>query len=108
MMKKILWISILTLIACQNTKVYEKSNEAADKLKNSIIKAFSVLYEVQTTSFKDYYTQGSVVSKKIAYIKPEINGSIKTIHVGEGDYIMKGSYSNNIYRFIIGSNCRTK
>ena len=92
MMKKILWISILTLIACQNTKVDEKSNEAADEteeLNNK--KPLVSVYEVQTTSFKDYFhTQGSVISKKIAYIKPEINGSIKTIHVGEGDYIMKG------------------
>lgn len=90
-MKKILWIFLLSLVACQNTKVDSKSNEAKESEELNNKKPLVSVYEVKTTSFKDYFhTQGSVVSKEIVYVKPEINGSIKTIHVEEGDYIMKG------------------
>ena len=39
MMKKIIWIILLTLIACQNNEVDEKSNEVLAENKNSIIKS---------------------------------------------------------------------
>ena len=34
-----------------------------------------------------------VISKKMAYIKPEINGAIRKVHIEEGEYVDKRATS---------------
>ncbi|MAJ05499.1 MAG: hypothetical protein CL827_01395 [Crocinitomicaceae bacterium] len=91
-MKKLIWVILLAIVACQNNEVDGESNEVVAENKDSTNnKPLVSVVEIKYTSFKDYFhTQGSVVSKEIAFIKPEINGSIKTIHISEGDYVAKG------------------
>ena len=91
-MKKIIWVVLLAIVACQNNQIDGESNEVVGEIKDSKNnKPLVSVVEIKSTSFKDYFhTQGSVVSKEIAFIKPEINGSIKTIHISEGDYVAKG------------------
>jgi membrane fusion protein (multidrug efflux system) len=91
-MKKIIWVVLLAIVACQNNQIDGESNEVVAENKDSKNnKPLVSVVEIKSTSFKDYFhTQGSVVSKEIAFIKPEINGSVKAIHVSEGDYVAKG------------------
>ena len=48
------------------------------------------LREIKKKSFKDFFNaQGQVISKEMAYIRPEINGTIKSILIKEGQYVNK-------------------
>ena len=91
-MKKIIWVVLLAIVACQNNQIDGESNEVVAENKDSTNnKPLVSDVEIKSTYFKhNFHTQGSVVSKEIAFIKPEINGSIKTIHISEGDYVAKG------------------
>lgn len=88
-MKKLIWLTLLAFASCNSN---EKTGAEPLKVNSSEVKKplISVL-KVEKRTFKDFFkAQGSVVSKKMAYLKPEINGAIKKIHIKEGEYVEKG------------------
>ena len=88
-MKKLIWLTLLAFASCNSNKTTsaEPLEEVSFEVKNPLI---SVL-KVERKTFKDFFkAQGSVVSKKMAYVKPEINGAIEKIHITEGEYVEKG------------------
>ena len=91
-MKKLIWIFLIATTSCQSNEVESETNvDNTDELVDRSTKPLVSVFKVENKLFKDYFhTQGSVVSKEIAFVKPEINGVVKTIHVSEGNYISKG------------------
>ena len=88
-MKKLIWLSLLAFASCNSneTNIAEPLETESAEFKKPLI---SVL-KVRKKTFKDFFkAQGSVVSKKMAFVKPEINGAIEKIHVKEGEYVEKG------------------
>ena len=88
-MKKLIWLTLLAFVSCgsDETSRAEPLEEDSFEVKKPLI---SVL-KVEKKTFRDFFkAQGSVVSKKMTYVKPEINGAIEKIHVTEGDYVEKG------------------
>ena len=88
-MKKLIWLTLLAFASCSNneTTSAEPLEEDGFEVKKPLI---SVL-KVEKKKFKAFFkAQGSVVSKKMTYVKPEINGAIEKIHISEGDYVEKG------------------
>ena len=88
-MKKFIWLTLLAFVSCgsDETTRSEPLEENSSEVKKPLI---SVL-KVEKKTFKDFFrAQGSVVSKKMAYVKPEINGAIKKVHITEGEYVEKG------------------
>ena len=88
-MKKLIWLTLLAFASCNSN---EKTGAEPLGVDSSEVKKplISVL-KVEKRTFKDFFkAQGSVVSKKMAYLKPEINGAIKKIHIKEGEYVEKG------------------
>ena len=58
--------------------------------------------KLRKKSFKDFFnTQGQVISKEMAYIRAETNGTIKKIQIEEGEYVTKGqalfAISNDLF-----------
>ena len=88
-MKKLIWLILLAFVSCgsDETTSAEPLEENSYEVKKPLV---SVL-KVEKKTFKDFFkAQGSVVSKKMTYVKPEINGAIEKIHVNEGEYVEKG------------------
>jgi len=88
-MKKLIWLTLLTFASCgsNETTSAESLEEDSFEVKKPLI---SVL-KAEKKTFKDFFkAQGSVVSKKMAYVKPEINGAIEKVHITEGEYVEKG------------------
>jgi RND family efflux transporter MFP subunit len=88
-MKKLIWLTLLTFASCgsNETTSAESLEEDGFEVKKPLI---SVL-KAEKKTFKDFFkAQGSVVSKKMAYVKPEINGAIEKVHITEGEYVEKG------------------
>jgi RND family efflux transporter MFP subunit len=88
-MKKLIWLTLLAFASCNSneTTSAEPLEEDSFEVKKPLI---SVL-KVEKKTFKDFFkAQGSVISKKMTYVKPEINGAIEKIHVTEGEYVEKG------------------
>jgi membrane fusion protein (multidrug efflux system) len=91
-MKKLIWIFLIATSSCQSNDLESEINvDKTDEAVEISTKPLVSVFKVENKLFKDYFhTQGSVVSKEIAFVKPEINGVVKTIHVSEGNYITKG------------------
>ena len=88
-MKNILWFSFLIIVACQSND--EIIITATDNGDNLINKPLVSIVTVQKKKFKHYFkTQGSVISKKMAFIRPELSGVVHTLDIEEGDYVQKG------------------
>ena len=88
-MKKLIWLTLLAFASCGSNETTSSDPLEVDnsELKKPLI---SVL-KVEKKTFKDFFkAQGSVVSKKMAYVKSEINGAIEKIHIKEGEYVEKG------------------
>ena len=88
-MKKLIWLILLAFVSCgsDETTSAEPLEENSYEVKKPLV---SVL-KVEKKTFKDFFkAQGGVVSKKMTYVKPEINGAIEKIHVNEGEYVEKG------------------
>lgn len=88
-MKKLIWLTLLAFASCNSNKTTsaEPLEDVSFEVKNPLI---SVL-KVERKTFKDFFkAQGSVISKKMPYVKPEINGAIEKIHITEGEYVEKG------------------
>ena len=88
-MKKLIWLTLLAFASCNSNEKTgaEPLEEDSFEVKKPLI---SVL-KVEKKTFKDFFkAQGSVVSKKMTYVKPEINGAIEKIHITEGEYVEKG------------------
>tara|TARA_B100000780_G_scaffold238883_1_gene180455 strand:+ start:371 stop:1423 length:1053 start_codon:yes stop_codon:yes gene_type:complete len=88
-MRNLIWFSLLLITGCQSG---EEANLAVEQTpQEAALKPLVTVYEVEKKNFKHFFNaQGSVTSKEMAYIRPEINGTIKTLLVKEGDYVQKG------------------
>ena len=88
-MKKLIWLTLLALVSCGS-----KETTSAEPLKEDsfeVKKPLVSILKIEKKIFKDFFkAQGSVVSKKMTYVKPEINGAIEKIHITEGEYVEKG------------------
>jgi membrane fusion protein (multidrug efflux system) len=94
-MKKLIWLTLLAFASCgsNETTSAEPLEEESFEVKKPLI---SVI-KVEKKTFKDFFkAQGSVVSKKMAYVKPEISGAIEKVHITEGEYVEKGQALFNI------------
>jgi multidrug efflux pump subunit AcrA (membrane-fusion protein) len=81
---------LLFLFGCKNDSETDQimSKEETFKTSTSLVS----VYKTSQAIFKHYHKiQGSVISKKMAYIRPEINGSVNFVHVKEGDFVKKKS-----------------
>ena len=88
-MKKLIWLTLLAFASCgsNETTSAEPLEEDHFEVKKPLI---SVL-KAEKKIFKDFFkAQGSVVSKQMTYVKPEINGAIEKVHITEGEYVEKG------------------
>ena len=88
-MRNLIWFSLLLFTACQSD---EEADMATEKTPQELVsKPLVTVYKVEKKNFKHFFNaQGSVTSKEMAYLRPEINGTIKTLFVKEGDYVQKG------------------
>ena len=88
-MKNLIWFYLLLFTACQSG---EETDMPVEKTPQELVsKPLVTVYKVEKKNFKHFFNaQGSVTSKEIAYLRPEINGTIKTLFVKEGDYVQKG------------------
>ena len=88
-MRNLIWFSLILITGCQSGEDAVLAVEQAPQKLTS--KPLVTVVEVQKKNFKHFFnTQGSVTSKEMAFIRPEINGTIKTLFVKEGDYVQKG------------------
>ena len=87
-MKKLIWLILLAFVSCGSDETI--SAEPLEENSYEVGKPLVSVLKVEKT-FKDFFkAQGSVVSKKMTYVKPEINGAVEKIHVNEGEYVEKG------------------
>ena len=88
-MRNLIWFSLLLFTACQSD---EEADLATEKTPQELVsKPLVTVYKVEKKNFKHFFNaQGSVKSKEMAYLRPEINGTVKTLFVKEGDYVQKG------------------
>ena len=99
-MKKLIWLTLLAFASCSSNET-----TGADPLKTDISevkKPLVSVLELKKKSFKDFFNaQGQVISKEMAYIRPETNGAIKKILIKEGEYVTKGqalfTMSNDLF-----------
>jgi len=87
-MRLLLLSCLLFLIGCENQTPSEKLLNTEIPINQSypLVSAHKVSIEV----FKHFQqVQGSVISKNMAYVRPEINGTVSMVHVKEGDYVSK-------------------
>ena len=99
-MKKLIWLTLLAFASCSSNET-----TGADPLETDIsevTKPLVSLLELKKKSFKDFFNaQGEVISKEIAYIRAETNGTIKKIIIEEGEYVTKGqplfAISNDLF-----------
>ena len=99
-MRNLIWFTLFFLIGCSNSDTTNGGDNEVKELKNN--KPLVSILELKKKSFKDFfYTQGHVISKKMAYVRPEINGTVIKILVEEGDYVKQGvplfSISNDLF-----------
>ena len=88
-MKKLIWLILLAFVSCGSDETI--SAEPLEENSYEVGKPLVSVLKVEKKIFKDFFkAQGSVVSKKMTYVKPEINGAIEKIHVNEGEYVEKG------------------
>lgn len=88
-MKNILWFSFLIIVACQSNN--EIIISATDNGDNLINKPLVTIVTVQKKKFKHYFnTQGTVITKEMAFLRPELSGVVHTLNIEEGDYVKKG------------------
>jgi len=94
-MKKLIWLTLLAFASCNSNET--TSAEPLEKESFEVKKPLISIIKVEKKTFKDFFkAQGSVVSKKMAYVKPEINGAIEKVHITEGEYVEKGQALFNI------------
>ena len=99
-MKKLIWLTLLAFASC-----IRNETNGADSLEKDISEVKKPLVSVlklRKKSFKDFFNaQGQVISKEIAYIRAETNGTIKKIIIEEGEYVTKGqplfAISNDLF-----------
>ena len=99
-MKKLIWLTLLAFASC-----IRNETTGADSLEKDISevkKPLVSVLELRKKSFKDFFNaQGEVISKEIAYIRAETNGTIKKIIIEEGEYVTKGqplfAISNDLF-----------
>ena len=87
-MRLLLLSCLLFLIGCENQTPSKELLNIEKPINQSypLVSAHKVSIEV----FKHYHqVQGSVISKNMAYVRPEINGTVSLVHVKEGDYVSK-------------------
>ena len=99
-MRNLIWFTLFFLIGCSNSDTTNGDDNEVKDLKNN--KPLVSILELKKKPFKDFfYTQGHVISKKMAYVRPEINGTVIKILVEEGDYVKQGvplfSISNELF-----------
>ena len=88
-MRNLVWFSLLLFTACKGGEETDLAFE--NEPKELVSKPLVSVYKVEKKNFKHFFNaQGSVTSKEMAYLRPEINGTIKTLFVKEGDYVQKG------------------
>ena len=88
-MKKLIWLILLAFVSCGSDETI--SAEPLEENSYEVGKPLVSVLKVEKKTFKDFFkAQGSVVSKKMTYVKPEINGAVEKIHVNEGEYVEKG------------------
>ena len=88
-MRNLVWFSLLLFTACKDGEETDLAFE--NEPKELVSKPLVTVYKVEKKNFKHFFNaQGSVTSKEMAYLRPEINGTIKTLFVKEGDYVQKG------------------
>ena len=88
-MKKLIWLTLLAFTSCGSNE--KTSPEPLEINSSEVKKPLISILKVKKKTFKDFFkAQGSVVSKKMTYVKPEINGAIEKIHIKEGEYVEKG------------------
>jgi RND family efflux transporter MFP subunit len=94
-MKKLIWLTLLAFASCNSNET--TSAEPLEEERFEVKKPLISIIKVEKKTFKDFFkAQGSVVSKKMAYVKPEINGAIEKVHITEGEYVEKGQALFNI------------
>ncbi len=87
-MRIILLSCLLFLIGCKNETPSDELLTPEEKVSKA--RPLVSAYKVSVDVFKHYHQiQGSVISKNMAYIRPEINGTVNLVHVREGDYVSK-------------------
>ena len=76
-MRNLIWFSLLLFTACQND---EEADLPIEKAPQELVsKPLVTVYKVEKKNFKHFFNaQGTVTSKEMAYLRPEINGTIKT------------------------------
>jgi RND family efflux transporter MFP subunit len=88
-MRNLVLFSLLLFTACKGGEETDLAFE--NEPKELVSKPLVTVYKVEKKNFKHFFNaQGSVTSKEMAYLRPEINGTIKTLFVKEGDYVQKG------------------
>lgn len=88
-MRNLVLFSLLLFTACKGGEETDLAFE--NEPKELVSKPLVTVYKVEKKIFKHFFNaQGSVTSKEMAYLRPEINGTIKTLFVKEGDYVQKG------------------
>ena len=87
-MKKLIWLTLLAFVSCGSNET-----TSAEPLEDSfeVKKPLISILKIEKKTFKDFFkAQGSVVSKKMTYVKPELNGAVEKTHIAEGEYVEKG------------------
>ncbi|MEJ6755207.1 MAG: efflux RND transporter periplasmic adaptor subunit [Flavobacteriales bacterium] len=88
-MRNLIWFSLILITGCQSGEEAVLAVKRIPQELNS--KPLVTVVEVQKKNFKHFFNaQGSVTSKEMAFIRPEMSGTIKTLFVKEGDYVKKG------------------
>tara|TARA_Y100000385_G_scaffold229407_1_gene240784 strand:+ start:2030 stop:3088 length:1059 start_codon:yes stop_codon:yes gene_type:complete len=79
---------LLFLLGCKS----ETSPDELINIKSPVSHSHPLVSvnKVSVDIFKHYHqVQGSLISKNMAYVRPEINGTVTLIHVKEGDFVSK-------------------
>lgn len=99
-MKKLIWLTLLAFASCIRNETTDA--DPLEKDISEVKKPLVSVLELRKKSFKDFFNaQGQVISKEIAYIRAETNGTIKKIIIEEGEYVTKGqplfAISNDLF-----------
>ena len=87
-MRIITFFYLLVLISCQNNT--KNNDQQPEKTTNTENLPLVSVHKITKQVFSHFHKiQGSIVSKNMAYIRPEINGPVKALYVKEGDYVNK-------------------
>ena len=99
-MKKLIWLTLLAFASCIRNEATDA--DSLEKDISEVKKPLVSVLELRKKSFKDFFNaQGQVISKEMAYIRAETNGTIKKILIEEGEYVTKGqalfAISNDLF-----------